>query len=407
PTDYTGAPIDPKAYNTQTALALGLDAARRITPRLSLHLSLTSNQTDGGTDDAADTTGGSSYESLDHVVRHGADLRAVGRLSSATVVTVGAETEEEGERSQSQSGGAYPSTSIFTADRHNTAGYAELVAGADNATVTLGARVDDNQAFGTFGTYRAGAEYSWASGTRVRANVGTAFQEPSFYENYATGYVLGNPNLRPEHADSWEAAVGQSAFEHRLDLEAIYFDQRFHDMIDYNGNALPPSPNYFNVAQAMAAGEELIATADLPADVTLHGSLTHLDTKVLSGGFDSSSTSLLLAGRPLLRRPSLTWSVGVGYSWKDRGSVDGRITSVGRRDDLRYSYGAPYTALDTLAAYRTVDLSGEVTLVLPATGRPSIAATFRAANLTDTRYQSVAGFLAPGRTLLVGAKIGM
>jgi vitamin B12 transporter len=407
PTDYTGAPVDSNAYNTDTELALGLDLARRITSAFSLHLALNSSQTDGGTDDAADYTGGSPYQSLDHIVRNGADLRGLTQLSSSTLLTTGVSTEEESQRSQSQSGGSFPSTSLFIADRHNTAGYAELLTHGDGATVTLGARVDDNQAFGTFGTYRAGALYGFSTGTRIRANVGTAFTEPSFFENYSTGFVVGNPNLKPEHADSWEAAVGQSLLGNRVDVEAIYFNQRFHDLIDYNGNVPPGEPNYFNIAQAMAAGEELTLSAELPSHLALTGSLTHLDTKVLSGGFDSSSTSLLLDGHPLLRRPSLSWSTGIGYHRAEQGAIDLRINYVGSRDDLLYSYGAPYTALDTLAAYTTVDLSGEVTLVRPRPGHVSLAATFRGANVFDAKYQSIAGYLSPGRVLLIGAKVGM
>ena len=57
-----------------------------------------------------------------------------------------------------------------------------------------------------------------------------------------------------------------------------------------------------------------------------------------------------------------------------------------------------------LPAYTLIDLSGEYALPVPV-GRPSLALTFRAANLGDVEYQSVAGYKAPRRTLLAGARI--
>src|SRR2546427_7829251 len=43
--------------------------------------------------------------------------------------------------------------------------------------------------------------------TRAIASIGTGFKEPNFFENYATGFGRGNPDLQPEHSFTWEAGL--------------------------------------------------------------------------------------------------------------------------------------------------------------------------------------------------------
>ena len=123
--------------------------------------------------------------------------------------------------------------------------------------LTAGVRLEDNQRFGTYATYRLGVAYRLPGGTRVRATGGNAFREPSFFENYSTGFTTGNPDLKPEHSRSWEVGFEQSLAAGRASLSATFFDQRFLDMIDYNPNVPAGSPNYANVAAATANGVEL------------------------------------------------------------------------------------------------------------------------------------------------------
>ena len=103
--------------------------------------------------------------------------------------------------------------------RWNGAFYAQMVATvAGRVSVTAGARLEDNQRFGTYVTYRAGAAYRLPDGTRVRATAGTGFREPTFIENYPTGYSVGNPDLKPEHSRSWEVGLEHSLAGGRASL---------------------------------------------------------------------------------------------------------------------------------------------------------------------------------------------
>jgi len=42
---------------------------------------------------------------------------------------------------------------------------------------------------------------------RLRVSVGRGFKEPTFFENFARGFVVGNPHLKPERSLSWEVGV--------------------------------------------------------------------------------------------------------------------------------------------------------------------------------------------------------
>jgi outer membrane cobalamin receptor len=405
PTDGTGAPVVSNSYNTASELALGARVRRLINSRLSVQGTVSSSAHDGGTDNAAGQGSTSSFETLDHITRRGAEGRAVAKVGDGTVLSLGGQLEEQAQRSQQQFGGSFPSASVFTVARHDHAAFAELVSSNARGSATAGARLDGNKQFGSFGTFRVAAQYTVAGSTTVRGSAGTAFREPSLSENFATGFVTGNPDLKPEHTTSWEAGIGTGIHADRVHVQLTYFDQRFVDLIDYNGAVPFGQPNYENIARASARGAE-IELHHAP----VHGfvgdlSLTRLETKVIERGFSTANTATLVQGTRLLRRPNVTGSARVGYRRIQNFNVDVVVTYVGTRDDRQFSNSAPFTAAVTLPAYTLLDLSGDYTFPTREPNRPKVGLTFRAANLIDVQYQSVAGYKSPGRTLLGGVKI--
>ena len=153
-------------------------------------------------------------------------------------------------------------TSNFEASRLNRGYYAQLLAGtSDTWLLTVGARVDDNEKFGTFTTGRAAGSWRFASGTRVRGSVGTAFKEPAFSEVFNTSFTRGNPSLEPERSRSLELSVEQEFLAGRATSAVTWFDQRFRDRVDFI--AFPPDSAVFgtfaNIGEATATGVELEA----------------------------------------------------------------------------------------------------------------------------------------------------
>ena len=405
PTNGGGAVVDSNARQTTERTTLAAELGHMFTPRVDTRLSLTSESTSGGTDDRQDTPQSSGYESVDRTRRRGGDLRANVTPFTGTTLTGGLSIEQEDERTESQSvfGTSFQSTSVFSATRRNKGYYAQSLSTIGSAgLVTAGARRDDNEAFGKFNTYRLGGSWHLPTGTQLRASTGTAFREPSFFENYSTGYVTGNRNLRPERSSTWEVGARQSLLDDRLTLGLTHFDQTFRDMIDYTGSTRACGASYCNVARAAAKGRELEAQVAATAHLTLDANLTHLETRVIDPGFDSTTGGLYHRGEQLIRRPTTTWNVGGAFASR-RGSLDLRVTRVGDRTDRDFR---PYPAVAVVdPAYTRTDLGGSLPLRQFDARLADADLTLHVENLFDVNYQSVFNFLSPRRTVLAGARV--
>src|SRR6266568_2530040 len=403
PTNGAGDTVDHNQFNYGSGPTVGLDVGHSFTPQLEARLLLAANETDGGytnlPDSAGDTLGFYS-QSLDHIRRASADLRANLHVGAATVLTGGAAFELESQRSFDNS------NDQIDVRRRNSGYYAQAVTDLDQrVSMTLGARLEDNERFGTYATYRAGAAYRLPSGTRVRATAGNGFREPSFFENYSTAFSVGNLDLRPEHSRSWEVGLEQSLAAGRGSVSATFFDQRFVDMIDYNSSAPLGAPNYANVAGATARGVELGIHA-VPAGVmSLGASYTYLYTDVTSIGYDSTPGAALAAGQPLLRRPKHAARLDADYRLPERGTVSLAVTYVGDRIDRVFPpFPAPPRRV-ALPSYTRVDLAAQLDVLRPREGAPGLALMARVENLFDRVYEEVKNFPARRRTLLFGGQV--
>ena len=403
PTDGGGEVVDTNAQQSRERTVLSADLTRQFTARLDAQLGITSASTAGGTDDRPDAPGGSGTESIDRTRRRGVDLHANLSLPGSATLTAGVQAEQEDERSESQyTFGGSQSGSVFRAARHDGAAYVQAIASpVAPLTVTMGARHDDNERFGKFDTYRVGGAWHVGGGTYLRASAGTAFREPTFFENYATGYVTGNPSLEPERSTSWEAGVRQSFWSDRASIGVTHFDQRFRNIIDYTGSTASCGASYCNIARALARGRELEAQLRATSHLLLDANLTHLETKVLTPGYDTTSGGLYRAGEPLIRRPTTEWNFGAAWVGR-RGSLDVRLNHVGTRSDRDYR---PYPAVPVQdPAYDRVDLGANLPLADVTARLTGLEATVHVENLFDARYQSVFNFLSPRRTILAGAR---
>lgn len=404
PTNGSGQPVDSDAVEANDVTTLGIAASRRLSSHVTAALSLASNETSGGTTQRPDALDSTTYFSIDRVRRRSADARANVLLGAPATLTVGGQVEREDQRSQSSYDAyGFASNAVFGAARANRALYAQLLATpVDPVTVTAGARNDRNERFGSFGTWRVGASWRVVGATRLRASAGTGFREPTFFENYSTSFTTGNPDLRPEQSRSWEAGVEQGLLADRVTVGATWFAQQFRNMIDYTTSTSACGASYCNVARARANGQELEATARLLDGLTVDGNLTHLDTRVLDPGFDTSSAGLYLRGQQLVRRPRTTWNAGLVYA-RSRGSVDLRVTHEGERMDRDYS-GWPAKPV-VLAPYTLTAMGAELVVRPPAPGQLGATLTLRVENAFDVKYTSVYGFLTPGRTVLAGGRV--
>jgi len=335
-----------------------------------------------------------TFWSDDYVRRAGAGLLLTWRPRGAgsTTVSAGVDYEDERQRGRSEfsaSFGTFPDS--IDVQRWTTGFYAQAVLDARSVAVTAGGRLDDNSQFDTHGTYRIGIVVDPRGETRLRGSLGTGFKEPTFFENFAHGFVTGNPDLRPERSTSWEAGVDRSLAGSRWTLGATYFDQHFRDLIDFTGST------YFNVPGANSRGVELDVNGVVTPAFSFAVRYTFLHTNVSNGGADSSADALFVPGKPLLRRPAHSLAPELGMEVGGRTRVILGARWVGRRDDLDFNQPAGSRRV-TLDPYTHVNVAAEYTL-------PWIQFTAKVENAFDDPSPEIASFKPRGRTVMFGGRI--
>jgi len=408
PTDGSGRLVDHNQFRDGRSLVLGLQAERRLGDRVTVHLQAGTHEARSALrdppDGPADTTGFYAGRSGGDQSRRDVDVRLDFRPVPEATLTVGGSWEHEAGTDSTVSFSSFgPYRSRTSATRHDVSGYLQLLEHPSPAwTLTAGARLDDDAAFGTYATWRAGAAWRLPTGTRLRAAAGTGFKEPSFFEQVGGGGVVGNPALSPEHSRSWEVGASQILAGGLVELRATWFDQRFDNLIQYDPSSLPPAPAYFNVPSAAARGVETSLELRPSRAFSVGASWSWVHTEALDTGFDAGPDATFVRGSPLLRRPVHSGELTLDWAPTDRGSLELAITAVGPRWDRDFS-SFPATRV-RLPGYVRADLSGSWTVLREGRGRPGVDATLSIDNLTDHSYLDVVGFPARGRTILVGAR---
>lgn len=402
PTDGAGRLVDRNQYSTGRTITLGGSATHAFSDavRATVDAALSDNEStsEDAPDSPADTLGFYAGSSTGSAQRRSVDARVdLTSLPVATVLTFGAGAEaQDGETAAltlSQFG-PFPDSAEY--QRSTRSVYAQvLTTPSSRVTLSAGARVDDGSSFDAFTTWRAGASVRpgrWI----LRAAAGSAFKEPTFYENFAQGFVIGNPALAPERTLSAELGV-ERTLGRGAHLAATAYTQRFRDLIQYtSAPTRPGASNYFNLGSARARGLETSARLDFAAQWRLEVSYDWLQTEVLESGDEGDLT--FVEGSRLLRRPehrvsgALTW-VGA------RAHAALVATRVGQREDLDFSDPSAFNGRRvTLDAYTLVNASAEVQLTR------AVAATARVENALDSRHAEIVGFPARGRAIHLGIR---
>lgn len=383
PTTYPGAPLSNNQHDLERGPSVGLDLSHAFRGmeiglkgtwrRDNLQYAIAPN-------DSTDTFN-FPFSSSDWITRQGLEGRSVWHLSPANALTVGADLEH-----QKMAGSTLGS--VHTRD--DGAGFFELVTGLDRPFgVTAGARLEDNQRYGSFATYRLGTSYHIAGGTRLLGSLGTAFKEPSLFQNFATGFITGNENLQPERSTSWEAGFEQTVGD--VVARATYFDQHFHNQIDYLADS---TPNYQNARKSWARGVDVTVRTPLGGWGSLSAGYTYLQTLVTEG--DTGSTALFRTGFPLIRRPAHSATIALSGGLPGGGTAGLAATYAGSRQDIDFNNGGRVT----LRAYTRVDLSASYPL--GSLGLSGLTVDARVDNALAAHYEEILSFPARGRTLVFG-----
>ena len=397
PTDFTGVPVDRNQFTTDETAALALDLGHQFSDIVEGQLLLGRSDIETGFENPADPPPGPGFASSDHTStdRTTADARLQLTLPKGIRGLTGASFEAQRQ----------DVTAAFRESRNNWGLYAQAtVLPVSRLQLTAGGRLDENEKFGSFWTYRAAALAFASPTTRIRGSVGTGFKEAGFFENFDSPFSIGNPGLRPERSFSIEGGVEQDFARGAVGVEVTVFAQRFRDLIQFT--FVPPQPggpNYFNVAAANANGVEAALHLRPAGPVSGSVSFTHVGSKVTDAGFDSGDAATFVEGERLLRRPENALAFRLESAFAERIRLGALLTWVGPRDDVRFGQFPEPSQRVELPSYATLDLSGTFTVLHGRRATPGLDLTARVENLFDESYEQGVGFPARGRGVFVGA----
>jgi len=391
PTDGQGAPVDSNQRSAERGPLVSVSVGRvlghvdaRVTTSIKESRLFFNDEPDSPGEDG-------SFWSRDWVRRATSSALLSWHAHDALSITGGIEYEDERQRGTSEfsaSFGTFPDS--IRVRRNNTGYFTQAIIGAGRAALTVGGRLDDNSQFGSHATYRTGVVYRISGDTRLRASLGTGFKEPTFFENFASGFTLGNPDLKPERSQSWEVGVERGGFA------VTYFNQRFRDLIEYNPAPPPGTPNYFNVGGAIADGVEASFAGRVTTRVMFSAKYTFLHTRVQQSG-SNDPDGLFVPGKSLIRRPAHVLAPELAATLGARARVTLGARWIGRRDDLDFSRPVGQRRV-TRDPYTRVNVSGEYTL-------SRMAWTASVENLFNDQAQEIPGYRPRGRTVMVGGRV--
>ena len=255
-----------------------------------------------------------------------------------------------------------------------------------------GARLEHSSAFGTIGSGRGGAgllvfgERGAHSSTTFRVSAGRGVTEPSLLQNFArASFYHGNPALRPEETNSYEAALVSEWFGRRVRTEVAGFRSSFHDLIAFVGDT------WQNVQASWARGLETSTQARLGKIIFLQASYMRLYTRITTSASPSSSPTGV--GQKLLRRPGNSGAVAIAVSPKRWSFVAGG-RFMGERNDVDSNFQVArnpnYENFYLSASY---DAGRHVTPIL------------RLDNVLNESYQEALGYPALSRSIVGGVRV--
>lgn len=308
-----------------------------------------------------------------------------------SVLTFGFEFEEKSAIVESNFGGF---RTRYDKSRNNFAYYfqEQLRLLDERLFLVGGARVDDNEDFGTHVTPAGSVAYLIpSSGTKFKGSVSNGFRAPNFNELFYPDF--GNPDLQAELSSEWNIGFEQSLWGNLFSLEAVYFERRVRGLIE--GVVIDPDNFIFqaqNKGRVDIQGVEVIPVLRPLPDLTLSGSFLFLDFVTNDG--------------KLLRRPSERGTLHANYLrrnlwWEDdQLNLHLGVRVVGDRDDVDPLSGTTRTN----AMFATTNLAMSYSFPSSLAPLSEVTVYGKIENLLDRNYQEVLGFRAPPLNYLIGVK---
>jgi len=272
----------------------------------------------------------------------------------------------------------------LSASTRISSGYGELQSQlGDSFFSAINLRYDDSSRFGGKVTYRVAPTYLIrATGTRIKASLGTGFKAPTLSELFQDfpPFFFANPNLKPETSTGYDLGLEQSLLSDKLSAGVTYYHNRLRDLITTDSTG----STYANVGRATTKGVEGFVA------------FRPLDTLSLRADYTYTEATDDILQQELLRRPKHKVSVDANWKATSALSLDATVLTVSSWIDGNRDFSIPrltasgYTTVNLAASY---DFSAKLNLFL------------RVNNLFDRRFENPAGFLQPRLGAFAGIKI--
>jgi iron complex outermembrane receptor protein len=295
-----------------------------------------------------------------------AAVRRREELSTATTLFYGVEALHE----------SISSTNLGDHSRSRAAGYAAVDFRAlKRFSLTLSAREELYRAYSAAFTPTIAGGYWINTQWKARASVSRAFRIPTYTELYYSDPAnLGNPNLRPESAWSYESGVDWVPSA-KLRGELTLFERREHNDIDYFRTSPAQLWQALNIDNLNFKGWE----ASLRWTPTAVHALDFRYTQ-LTG---SEDTVPLGFTKYTFNYPAKSGVFGWRITPNANFLLRTRVGVLERRDQ------SPYALWDIYAG-------------LP---RHKVHPFVQVTNMANTGYQEIQGVAMPGRTILGGVEV--
>ena len=251
----------------------------------------------------------------------------------------------------------------------------------------------DWEAANTPTTWRVGAVFDAREiDTHFKAAYGTAFRAPSLFDRFGVdsfGYV-GNPNLKAESAQGWEAGFTTSLpAMHRPDFitfGATYFNEQVNNLIVAVETATVDTAE--NIGSAHIQGVETELTLRPTHWLAMQAAWTYTDA-------ENADT-----GSALLRRPQHTVSLNATITPLPGLTIAPELLLTGAFQDFLVDDGGNSTG-DIVSSPH--GLIANITVTYDVVPRVQIYAN--GTNIFGSKFEPVNGYQTPGPTFVAGVRV--
>jgi vitamin B12 transporter len=276
--------------------------------------------------------------------------------------------------------------SPVSASENRVGGFAELQSRPMRGlSVAASARYDADDRFGDKATWRIAPAYTFeATGTVLKASVGTGFKAPTLTELFVSfpPFFSANANLKPETSTGYDVGFEQPLAGGRARFGATWFHNDIRDLIDTNA----AGDSWANIGRATTYGVESFAAWSPTAALNLRADYTWT-----IAGDD-------IHQEELLRRPRNKATVSAAWRATRRLRLTASALYVGAWVDGNRDF-----SIERLMAspYATVNLAGDYDL------GHGLTLFARVDNLLDRRYEEPVGFDKPGIGAYGGLRVAL